>query len=304
MKIAIIGAGAIGGLFASHLAKAGESVVVIDVWQEHVIEIRKVGLTLETAEGERVVRLTAEVRTEGLGKVDLVIICVKSSRTREAARSSLQILAPHSRVLTLQNGLGNAEVIAEVVGMGRVLAGTTAMGATLLSVGRIRHGGRGITHIGMMEGAPDEFCRKVAETFSQAGLPTRAEEDVRALVWGKLVINAGINALTALLGCNNGKLAVIGEARELMTLVVEEAVAVAAAAGAKLPYADAVAKVLEVAQATADNRSSMLQDVMRGQKTEIEVINGALVREGERLGVPTPVNRLLVLLIGALEQVV
>ena len=302
MKIAVIGAGAMGSLFGAYLAKAGAAVTVVDVWPEHVAAIRGQGLTLSEAAGDEVVRLDAALGTGGLEPVDLVILFVKSAATRFAALDAAALLRPGGRVLTLQNGLGNAEVIAEIVGAERVLAGTTAQGATLLGPGRVRHGGSGETHIGRLFGEVDEFCHEVAALLTNAGLPTVVEPDVRSLIWGKLIINTGINALTALLRLRNGQLAELDETRQLLALAVEEAVQVARAAGVLLPYANPVDKVLAVAAATGQNQSSMLQDVLRGSPTEIAVINGAIVREGERLGVATPVNRTLTLLVQALEN--
>lgn len=304
MKIVIIGAGAMGGLFAARLAAAGEDVSVVDVWAEHVETIRTQGLILETGEGEVRTKPAAVTRVEDLAAcaADLVIVFVKSGMTAAAARSAQTILGPVGRVLTLQNGLGNAEIIAEVFGADRVLAGTTAQGATLIGPGRIRHGGRGDTHIGRLTGPVDDFCREAAMILSRAGIPAIAEDTVQSLIWGKLVINVGINALTALLRFTNGQLNDHAETRELVKLAVAEAVQVAAASDVRLPYDNAVEKVLAVAAATATNRSSMLQDILRGRATEIDAINGALVREGVRLGVPTPVNATLTLLIKALEK--
>ena len=304
MKIVIIGAGAMGGLFAARLAAAGEDVLVVDVWAEHVETIRTQGLILETGEGEVRTKPAAVTRVEDLAAcaADLVIVFVKSGMTAAAARSAQTILGPVGRVLTLQNGLGNAEMIAEVFGADRVLAGTTAQGATLIGPGRIRHGGRGDTHIGRLTGPVDDFCREAAMILSRAGIPAIAEDAVQSLIWGKLVINVGINALTALLRFTNGQLNDHAETRELVKLAVAEAVQVAAASEVRLPYDNAVEKVLAVAAATATNRSSMLQDILRGRATEIDAINGALVREGVRLGVPTPVNATLTLLIKALEK--
>ena len=304
MKIVIIGAGAMGGLFAARLAAAGEDVLVVDVWAEHVETIRTQGLILETGEGEVRTKPAAVTRVEDLAAcaADLVIVFVKSGMTAAAARSAQTILGPVGRVLTLQNGLGNAEMIAEVFGADRVLAGTTAQGATLIGPGRIRHGGRGDTHIGRLTGPVDDFCREAAMILSRAGIPAIAEDAVQSLIWGKLVINVGINALTALLRFTNGQLNDHAETRELVKLAVAEAVQVAAASDVRLPYDNAVEKVLAVAAATATNRSSMLQDILRGRATEIDAINGALVREGVRLGVPTPVNATLTLLIKALEK--
>ena len=304
MKIVIIGAGAMGGLFAARLAAAGEDVSVVDVWAEHVETIRTQGLILETGEGEVRTKPAAVTRVEDLAAcaADLVIVFVKSGMTAAAARSAQTILGPVGRVLTLQNGLGNAEIIAEVFGADRVLAGTTAQGATLIGPGRIRHGGRGDTHIGRLTGPVDDFCREAAMILSRAGIPAIAEDAVQSLIWGKLVINVGINALTALLRFTNGQLNDHAETRELVKLAVAEAVQVAAASDVRLPYDNAVEKVLAVAAATATNRSSMLQDILRGRATEIDAINGALVREGVRLGVPTPVNATLTLRIKALEK--
>ena len=234
MKIVIIGAGAMGGLFAARLAAAGEDVSVVDVWAEHVETIRTQGLILETGEGEVRTKPAAVTRVEDLAAcaADLVIVFVKSGMTAAAARSAQTILGPVGRVLTLQNGLGNAEIIAEVFGADRVLAGTTAQGATLIGPGRIRHGGRGDTHIGRLTGPVDDFCREAAMILSRAGIPAIAEDAVQSLIWGKLVINVGINALTALLRFTNGQLYDHAETRELVKLAVAEAVQVAAASAA------------------------------------------------------------------------
>ena len=302
MKIAVIGAGAMGSLFGAYLAKAGEAVTVVDIWQEHVAAIRSQGLMLSEQAGDEVVRLDATLGTGGLEPVDLLILFVKSAATQAAATDAATLLRPGGRVLTLQNGLGNAEAIAEIVGAERVLAGTTAQGATLLGPGRVRHGGSGETHIGRLSGEADAFCHEVAALLTNAGLPTVVEPDVRSLIWGKLIINTGINALTALLRLRNGQLADLAETRQLLALAVEEAVQVARAVGVQLPYEKPLEKVLAVAVATGQNQSSMLQDVLRGSPTEIAVINGAIVREGERLGVATPVNRTLTLLVQALEK--
>ena len=303
MNIAIVGAGAMGGLFGARLAAAGENVTLVDIWQEHVAAINANGLTvLELDMSESIAWPRALLRVEDAPPSDLVIIFVKSTMTRDAALNAKCMFDPETRVLTLQNGLGNAEKIAEVVGAAKVLAGTTAQGATLLGPGRVRHGGAGPTHIGCLAGGTDSFAQKVASMFSRAGLPTLVDRDVTSLIWGKLVVNVGINALTALLHLRNGQLADFAETRELVGMAVEEAVTVAGAAGVTLPYENAVEKVLAVATSTAGNQSSMLQDILRGRLTEIDSINGALVQEGHRLGIATPVNRTLTLLIRNLEK--
>lgn len=303
MKIAIIGAGAMGSLFGGRLALAGEEVWLLDLWEEQVRAIHGKGLTIATAAGDLIARPKATTRAEDIGRADLVIIFVKSTATRAAAATAASLLGPESSVLTLQNGYGNAEEIAAVVGRERVIAGTTAQGATLLGPGRIMHGGGGETHIGELDGGISPRLEKIAATLTRAGIPTVGDDNVASLIWGKLIINVGINALTGITGLKNGELADFPTTRELSALAVAEAVRVAEAAGVKLPYAEPAEKVMSVAAATAENRSSMLQDLSGGRLTEIDAINGAVVREGERLGVPTPVNRTLTLLIKALEQI-
>ena len=303
MNIAIIGAGAMGGLFGARLSASGEKVTLVDIWQEHISAINDKGLTvLELDMSESVAYPRALLRVEEVPLPDLVIVFVKSTMTREAVLNAQCLFGPETRVLTLQNGLGNAEKIAGVVDAAKVLAGTTAQGATLLGPGRVRHGGAGPTHIGCLAGGMDLFAQEVAVMLSRAGLPTVVDADVTSLIWGKLVVNVGINALTALLHLRNGQLAEFEETRELVAMAVEEAVQVAEAAGVTLPYEDASQKVLAVATSTACNQSSMLQDVLRGRRTEIDSINGALVQEGLRLGIATPVNRTLTLLVRNLEK--
>jgi len=223
----------------------------------------------------------------------------------QSSRFGFTLSPPHlvtlsqTLVVTLQNGVGNREILAEALGAERVGQGVTALGATLLGPGRVRHAGQGATVFGA---APDRAgMGALAELFRACGLPAELTDDLDALVWGKLVVNAGINALTALLRVPNGALADIPAARELLAEAVAEVVAVAAARGTPLPYANPLEHVLGIARATGANRSSMLQDAMRGSPTEIATINGAVVREGQRLGVPTPVNRLLTALVQALD---
>ncbi len=291
-----------GSLFGGTLASAGHEVWLYDIWQEHVDKINNDGLVIVAADGEITVRPRATTDSGKIGSAELVIVFVKATTTRKAAEIAATLMGPESVVLTLQNGYGNAEKLAEVVGRERVIAGVTSHGATLLGPGRIKHAGSGETHIGELSGGMNERTRRIAALMTEAGIATTVDGDVVSLIWGKLLVNVGINALTAITGLKNGRLNDHEETRELMRLVVGEAEQVASAAGVKLPYADAFAKVAAVAQATAENKSSMLQDISNDRLTEIDVINGAVVREGERLGIATPVNRVLALLVHALEK--
>jgi len=235
--------------------------------------------------------------------VDLLVVVVKAYATADALRWAVGAgaVGPDTVALTLQNGLGNAEVLAAALGPERVLAGTTAQGATLLAPGQVRHGGEGPTHIApWVPGGPAAArADAVAALFTQAGLPTSVAPDPRPLLWAKLCVNCGINALTAILRVPNGGLLERPEARRLMELAAAEAGAVAAAEGVVLP-ADPVERTVAVARATGANRSSMLQDVERGRRTEVDAINGAVANRGRTAGVPTPVNAVLADLVLAL----
>jgi 2-dehydropantoate 2-reductase len=321
MKIGIIGAGALGSLIAFYLSEH------VDVWllsrrREQIEAIERHGLRRELDGIVEVRRPRAAADPATIGQCDIVLVLTKSYATAwaaEQARSLLRtknqesrteqdishdsrfsVLGSHPIVVTLQNGLGNRELLTDTLGEARVGQGVTALGATLLGLGQVRHAGQGTTVFGT---GPDRATMAVlADLFNASGLPAELSDNLDALVWGKLVVNVGINALTALLQVQNGALAASSEARRLMAGVVAEAAAVAQARGTVLPYPDPLAHTLAIAQATSANQSSMLQDVLRGGATEIDAINGAVVREGRRLGVPTPLNSMLAALVRALEE--
>ncbi|MEW6487572.1 MAG: 2-dehydropantoate 2-reductase, partial [Thermodesulfobacteriota bacterium] len=235
------------------------------------------------------------------GPADLVLVMVKAPHTASAAGSLGPLLGPRTAVLTLQNGLGAADVLARALGAERLLVGVTAQGATLLSPGEVRHGGTGETLLGPF-GPQSPDPEPFAAALSGAGLPARAVADPWPAVWRKLAVNCGINAVAALTGHRNGRIPEIPEAAAVLSDAVREAAAVARAAGVNLGDPTALVEaVLAVARATGANRASMGQDVDARRPTEIDFINGAVVREGERRAVPTPVNRTLTRLVKALE---
>lgn len=293
-----------GSLLAAKLAPLVD-VWLITGWREHAAAIQADGLVLDQLDGSQIrVRLPVVQDACALpSPVDLAIVAVKSSATGQASRRAAEVLAPTGLALTLQNGLGNLEIIAGAVGSERALQGVTSQGATMLGPGRVRHAGEGPTTLARPAGNAHLAARveEITALFRAAGLETHVAEDLDGLIWGKLAINAGINALTAILRVPNGMLAQVGPARELMAAAAEETAAVARVKGVNLPYESAASRAEQVAQATARNRSSMLQDILRGAPTEIEVINAAVVREGEKLGIATPVNRTLTYLVRSIE---
>jgi 2-dehydropantoate 2-reductase len=304
MEILIIGAGAMGGLFAALLAPLTR-VCLFTTNGLHADTITAHGILLTDLEGKtsttpvRALTRPEHYRTQA----DLVLICTKAGATDAAARTAQTLLAADGLVLTLQNGLGNLERIGAVVGPARAAAGTTAQAATLLAPGHVRHAGRGPTVLAPAQGFPDQLSRLegVAELFNRAGLATSITGDIDALLWSKLIVNVGINALTALLRVPNGSLIQSTECLGLMRDAVEEALDVARALGIALDRGVQQERVRQVCDQTRHNHASMLQDILRGRTTEIDAINGAVVAKGRETGTPTPVNLLLTRLIKALE---
>ena len=300
MNFLVVGPGAMGCLFASRLKKAGHHVTIVDHKPERADFINKSGILIEGAAGEERVRVPV-VTGRAPEKTDVVLICVKANQTREAAEEISSWLDLRAAVLTLQNGLGNLELLEEVFGKERVLGGVTSEGATLLGPGHAKHAGQGETIIGPA-GPEDSPVAKIVSAFEDAGFNTHSADEVGNLIWGKLIVNVGINALTAITRLKNGRLPAIGGARTVMKMAVGEAEIVANAKGINLPYPDPFERVLEVCRATAENKASMLQDVLGQRITEIQFINGAVVREGKKSGIPTPVNLTLTSLVSAIQE--
>lgn len=301
MKVAVIGIGAMGCLFAAKLAPLTE-VTMLGSWPEQVATLRRDGLALYHLDGS-CTRLPLKVATQPqeIGRADVALVLVKSGQTPRAAAQAKLLLDQYGMALTLQNGLGNLETLVSVLGVSRAALGVTAQGATVLGPGRVQHAGIGPTHLARNE-ALTKPLNDVSALFRSAGFQTHLVDDADGLVWGKLAINSGINPLTALLRKPNGYLAENPVARDAMERAARETAAVATALGITLPFDDAAARSVEVAKATASNRSSMLQDISRGAFTEIEAICGAVVAHGRRLGVPTPINEELLTLIRSVES--
>ncbi|MEW6274616.1 MAG: 2-dehydropantoate 2-reductase [Bacillota bacterium] len=302
MKIAVLGAGAMGSLYGALLTGAGEEVWLVDVWAEHVAVINREGLSLLFGEEERVFGVPATTDPAAAGPADLVLVFVKAYATEEAMRGALPLIGEKTAVITLQNGVGNVEQLRAVVGGERVLAGSSTFGANVLGPGRVRVAGLGETALGELNGERTPRLERIAAVFSRAGLRPVLTDNIQGVLWTKLLVNVGINPLTALCRVNNGRLLEVPELTLLLERAVEEALAVARKKGIRPVVDDPLAYVKEVARATGANISSMRQDVERGRRTEIDVISGAVVREGAALGVPTPVNEVLTFLVKALEK--
>ena len=293
----IVGTGAMACLFAARLSAAGGEVTLLGTWREGLEALHQRGVVVVDPEGgEQAYPVCATNDPAECAGATSALVLVKSWQTERAAQQLAGCLAPEGVALTLQNGMGNREKLASALGARRVALGVTTLGANLLGPGRVRPAGDGVISLSV-----HSRLGPLAERLRSAGFILENAPDPDSLLWGKLVINAGINPLTALLSVPNGALLERPTARALMVAVAREAAAVVVAQGLHLPYPDPVVAVETIARRTAANRSSMLQDVQRGAPTEIDAICGAIVQAGERTGVPTPVNRTLWQLVKALE---
>ena len=302
MKVCVVGPGALGCLFAAFLARAGHQVWLLDHRAERARIIDTQGIELHDQRGRSVVPVQATVDPGQIGVVKLVFLCVKSDAVAVAAREVLPILAAGGLLIALQNGIDHHALVADVFCQQPWALGITAQGATLLGTGIVRHGGSGKTTLGFLTQVDGEAkgLREAAALLNRAGIETAISADILAAAWNKLIVNAGINALTALEGCGNGELLHRPAALATLTAAVREAAQVATALGIKI-VSDPLAMTVAVCRETAGNISSMLQDIRQGRATEVEAINGMIVRQAATLGIPAPTNQALLARVKVLE---
>lgn len=300
MKIGIIGAGAMGCLFAGLLSGTQE-VKLYDVSRETVDAVNSHGVRCRESDGtERTFPVPAALSGAAEEPADLAILFVKDTVSRAALEGNSGLIGPETLVLSLQNGMGNLDIMEDFAPRQRLLLGTTKHNCVAEGPGVIFHSGAGVTHVGSPAGNEAAACA-VAEAFQAAGIGTEICPDVDRLLWEKLFVNMTVNPVTALLGCEIGVMAEEPHARAILESLIDEAVAVAAADGQKFDPAAVKETVLAAARALAAGRASMCQDMDRGRKTEIDFINGAVVRLGKKYGVPTPRHELIVNLIHTKE---
>ena len=293
-RVLIVGTGAMACVFAGLLAGRSE-VVLLGTWPEGIEAVNASGIRLLTDDGERTLRVLATDDPRACFGVRQALVLVKAWQTARAAAQLKQCLAQEGVALSLQNGLGNWEALRMALGEARAAAGVTRMGATLLAPGVVRLGGRGPTTLGNHPRL-DPLQRRLR----LAGLEVECVDDLEGILWGKLAVNAAINPVAALLRLSNGEIAARAGARAVMRGAAAEVQTVAEAAGIRLPFGDAAEQAEAAARASAGNLSSMLQDVLRGARTEIDAINGAVVRAAGTVGADAPINRTLWHLISAL----
>lgn len=304
MKIAILGAGALGCAIGAALTEGGHETWLISRSPAHVNAMRGEGLRVDDAQGTRRIPVLAATQAAEVGVAELVIVLVKSFQTDAAMRGAAALVGPDTLVLSLQNGLGHEAILAEIVGRERVLAGKTYVGGVLRGPGHIQSGVVGkATYIGELDGRLTPRVQAIADAFNAAGLATTVSENIVGTMWDKLLVNVATGALTGITRLTYGQLYEDALLKATSLAAVAEAIAAAQAAGVKLSMTDPEqAWALAAEGLPAAFKTSMLQSLEKGSITEIDFINGSVVRYGQQYGVPTPVNATLVACIKGIER--
>jgi 2-dehydropantoate 2-reductase len=301
-KISIVGAGAMGTIFAAALVNSGLDVTLVDVWKEQIEAIRKDGVTIEARGSRTNTKVRATSDHNSVGKTDLILFLVKSTQTERAIRDSGPMIGPETIVLSLQNGVGNEERIAEAIGGSRTMAGIiSSPGGVVLDLGTTLMSGDIRIGIAEFNGGITEGLVELSEVFRGAGIEVEVKGNAKALKWSKLIVNLATNALSAITRLPNASLPKVDGMKEAMAGAVDEGLRVAKALGIALDANDAAAYISSGTTHDPRHKSSMLVDIEMGRQTEIDYMNGAVVKYGKQRGVPTPINSTLVAAIKALE---
>jgi 2-dehydropantoate 2-reductase len=304
MKIAIIGTGAMGSVYAALLADKGRhEVIAIDAWKDHVDAINAKGLRVEGKSGDRTVKIKAVTDARGIKDCDVVIIATKDDGCTAAAQTALDIGKPDAPILTIQNGLGSADKVAEVVGPKRIMMGVVGgFGASMKGPGHAHHNGMELVRLGEMTGGLTPRLQKMKETWESGGFNVGAYDDIHQMVWEKLLCNCTFSGPCAMTGLRVGEVMENPSAWSIAAACASEGFHVARAKGIKLGFDDPIRYVRDFGSKIPNARPSMLLDHMAGKKAEIDNINGAIPREGAKVGVATPVNSMIVALLKAKES--
>jgi 2-dehydropantoate 2-reductase len=304
LKICFVGAGALGSTIGGTLTKAGSEVWLVDQYRAHVDAINDHGLKMLEGGVETIARPVARISAEGIGPADLIVVLVKSYHTRQAIEAARPMLGRNTVVMSIQNGMGHEDILSEVVGHDRVLAGKTYVGGVILGPGHVRAGVVGKeTVIGELDGRVTDRVENVAAEFNRAGLITQVSDNIAGTIWDKLFINVATGAVSGITRLPYGKLYSVPEVERTAVAAVQEAMDVAKSANVAVSFHDAHAAWMKAAEGLpVEFKTSMLQSLEAGSPTELDFINSAVVRWGEKVGVPTPVNRTLVAMVKGIER--
>ncbi|WP_109477527.1 2-dehydropantoate 2-reductase [Paraburkholderia sp. C35] len=301
-KVAIVGCGAMGSVYAGLMVSAGHEVHAICLWPDHVAAMQEKGLRVEGASGDRTVPIHASTTTDGIGVCDLVIIATKAFDIEAASRASEQLVGPKTVVQTIQNGLGSAEKAAAILGDSRVAVGVVGgFGASIRAPGHAHHNGMEMIRFGAYRGLPREELEASAEIWRSSGFKVAIFDDLDQMVWEKLIMNVAFSGTTCATGMTIGEVMANPSAWSVAKGAAEEAIAVAKAAGIRLDVGDPIEHIRKLGSKIPNARPSMLLDYNLRRRGEVEAINGSISREGRKYGVPTPVNDTVVAIIKARE---
>jgi 2-dehydropantoate 2-reductase len=301
MKIAVVGAGAMGSIFGARFTQAGHDTVLVDVAAPLVETINADGVTVVRGEEETTTRVPATTDPASVGPVDVAVFCVKCYHTRSAAELARPLVGPETVVASLQNGWGNGDVLADVYPAEQIAVGVTYNSGLLQAPGRVVHPAEQPTIVGSFANGSSEVAERVAQALRDAGLEASVVSPVRPEIWKKLILNAATLPASALTGMTAGALGACADTAALVTETAREAVAVAQALGYEIDADERVGTIHALLAKAGPSKASMLQDVEAGRQTEIDVINGAVVRAADETGVAVPINRTLVQLIKGWE---
>lgn len=301
MRIAVIGAGAMGSIYGGHLALHNE-VYLVDTNPEVVKTINDRGILLEENGEDHVYQPKAVTDTSGLPEMDLVILFVKALFSRAALNGNKNLIGPKTYILTLQNGSGHEDILSEFVPVERVIIGTTEDQGTILGMAHIRHGGTGGTNLGMLVPDTEGMLPKLKETMDQCGFRAKIHENIQQLIWNKLFVNVALSAVTAVLNVKMGFIAKDPYAFALSSQLLHEAVTVAHALGLEADEGHLRQEIKETSERVPEGVTSICADLSKGRKTEVDTISGSVIRAAKKCGIEVPAHEFLVNMVHAMEN--
>ena len=295
MRIAVIGAGAMGSIYGGRLSQNNE-VYLIDTNPAVIEAVNSNGLKLEENGEDKIFHPKAVAKTEGFQPVDLIILFVKALFSRAALEGNKNLIDSHTYIMTLQNGSGHEDILSEFAKPERIIIGTTEDNGAVLAPGHIRHGGKGNTNVGMLVKDSESFLPKLKEAFDSCGFNVRIHENIQQLIWNKLFVNVALSAVTGVLKCEIGFITANENAFNLTKKLLHEAVTVAHALNLKADESELLDEI-------KDGVTSICADMRAGRKTEVDTISGSVVRAAAKCGVTVPCHEFIVNLIHAMESV-
>ena len=300
MRIAVIGAGAMGSIYGGHLSLHND-VCMVDTNAAVVEHISKEGIILEENGAENLYRPGATVSTEGMQSVDLIILFVKALFSKAALAGNKALIGENTYVMTLQNGSGHEDILGEFVPQDHIIIGTTEDNGAILGMGKVRHGGVGNTNIGMLVEDAEGILPKIKEAFDSCGFNVRIHENIQQLIWNKLFTNVSLSAVTAVLQVKMGYIASNEYAWKMTGALLHEAVQVAHALGLSADEEELLAEIRHVSESSPEGVTSICADLANGRRTEVETISGSVVRAAAKVGVEVPCHAFIVNMIHAME---